>query len=170
MSELGDHEEGLLPATDVVLYVLAFWVGIVAGMRAMTAPAAVSWAARLGRLDLEGTWLAFIGYAWAPWILTVLAAGELVTDQLPTTPSRKVPVQFATRIVMGGVCGAAIGSGAGSMLLGALAGIAGAVVGTLGGSVFRARLAAAFGNDRPAALVEDAVAIVSAILIVLALR
>jgi uncharacterized membrane protein len=159
-----------LPATDVVLYVLAFWVGIVAGMRAMTAPVAVSWAARLGRLDLEGTWLAFLGYAWTPWIFTVLAAGELVTDQLPTTASRKVPVQFGTRIVMGGVCGAAIGAGAGSMLLGALAGIGGAVVGTLGGSAFRARLAAAFGSDRPAAVVEDAVAIVSAILIVLALR
>jgi uncharacterized membrane protein len=159
-----------MPATDGVRYVLAFWVGIVAGLRAMTAPAAVSWAARVGRLDLGGTWLAFLGYAWTPSILTVLAAGELVTDQLPTTPSRKVPVQFGSRLLMGGVCGAAIGAGAGSMLLGALAGIVGAVVGTLGGSAFRARLAAAFGSDRPAALVEDAVAIVSAVVIVLVLR
>jgi uncharacterized membrane protein len=159
-----------VPATDAVRYVLAFWAGIVAGMRAVTPPAAVSWAARLGRLDLQGTWLAFLGYAWTPWILTLLAAGELVTDQLPTTPSRKVPVQFGARLVMGGICGAAIGAGAGSMLLGAVAGIFGAVVGTLGGSVFRARLAAAFGSDRPAALVEDAVAIVSAVAIVLALR
>ena len=31
----------------------------------------------------------------------MLALGELVTDQLPTTPSRTVPVQFGTRIVMG---------------------------------------------------------------------
>jgi uncharacterized membrane protein len=159
-----------LPGTDVVRYLLAFWIGVVAGLRAMTAPAAVSWAARMARLDLGGTWLAFLGYAWTPWVLTLLAAGELVTDQLPSTPSRKVPVQFGTRIVVGGVCGAAIGAGAGSMVLAALAGIVGAVAGTLGGSALRARLAAAFGSDRPAALVEDAIAIGSAILIVLALR
>ena len=40
------------------------------------------------------------------------------------------------------------------------AGIAGAVVGTLGGYEARRRLAAAFGRDLPAALLEDVVAIV----------
>ena len=79
----------------VVPGLLAFLIGIVAGMRAMTAPAAISWAARLGQLSLAGTWLAFLGYAWTPWILTLLAAGELVTDQLPSTPSRKVPSSSA---------------------------------------------------------------------------
>ena len=73
-----------------VLCVLALLIGVVAGMRAMTAPAAVSWAARLGRFDLSGTWLAFLGYAWTPWILTACALGELITDQLPSTPSRTV--------------------------------------------------------------------------------
>jgi uncharacterized membrane protein len=149
---------------------LAFLIGIVAGMRAMTAPAAISWAARLGQLSLSGTWLAFLGYAWTPWILTLLAAGELVTDQLPSTPSRKVPVQFGTRILMGAVCGAALTAGAGSMLLGAVVGIAGAVAGTLGGSAFRARMAAAFGSDRPAALLEDAIAIGVALAVVLGSR
>jgi uncharacterized membrane protein len=152
----------------VVPCVLAFLIGIVAGLRAMTAPAAIAWAARLGKLGLSGTWLAFLGYAWTPWILTLLAAGELVTDQLPSTPSRKVPVQFGTRILMGGVCGAALTAGAGSMLLGALVGAAGAVAGTLGGHAFRARVAAAFGRDLPAALVEDAIAIGAALAIVLA--
>ncbi|HEY1434389.1 MAG TPA: DUF4126 domain-containing protein, partial [Thermoanaerobaculia bacterium] len=42
--------------------VLAFLIGVVAGLRVMTAPAAVSWAARLGWLHLEGTPLAFLGY------------------------------------------------------------------------------------------------------------
>ena len=147
---------------------LAFLIGIVAGLRAMTAPAAIAWAARLGMLSLSGTWLAFLGYAWTPWILTLLAAGELVTDQLPSTASRKVPVQFGTRILMGGVCGAALTAGAGSLLLGAIAGIAGAVAGTLGGHAFRARMATAFGGDRPAALLEDAIAIGAAFAIVLA--
>ncbi len=154
----------------VVPGLLAFLIGIVAGLRAMTAPAAISWAARLGQLSLSGTWLAFLGYAWTPWILTLLAAGELVTDQLPSTPSRKVPIQFGTRILMGAVCGAALTAGAGSMLLGAIVGIAGAVAGTLGGSAFRARMAAAFGSDRPAALLEDAIAIGGAVAVVLASR
>jgi uncharacterized membrane protein len=154
----------------VVPGLLAFLIGIVAGLRAMTAPAAISWAARLGQLSLSGTWLAFLGYAWTPWILTLLAAGELVTDQLPSTPSRKVPIQFGTRILVGAVCGAALTAGAGSMLIGAIVGIAGAVAGTLGGSAFRARMAAAFGSDRPAALLEDAIAIGGAVAVVLASR
>jgi uncharacterized membrane protein len=152
----------------VVPSLLAFLIGIVAGLRAMTAPAAISWAARLGTLDLSGTWLAFLGYAWTPWILTLLAAAELVTDQLPSTPSRTVPVQFGTRILMGAVCGAALASGAGSMPLGAIVGIAGAVAGTLGGRALRARMAAAFGRDRPAALLEDVIAIGAALAIALA--
>jgi uncharacterized membrane protein len=53
---------------------------------------------------------------------------------------------------------------------GLLAGIAGAVIGTLGGHAFRARLAKAFGSDRPAAFIEDAVAIGGAFLIIAALR
>ena len=154
----------------VVPCLLALLIGIVAGMRAMTAPAAISWAARLGKLSLSVTWLAFLGYAWTPWILALLAAGELVTDQLPSTPSRTVPVQFGTRILMGAVCGAALTAGAGSMLLGAIVGIAGAVAGTLGGRALRARMAAAFGRDRPAALLEDAIAIGAAFAVVLASR
>ena len=51
-------------------YVLAFLIGLVAGLRAMTAPAAVSWAARLGWLNLQGTPLAFLGAAVTPWIFT----------------------------------------------------------------------------------------------------
>src|SRR5690242_18238180 len=89
-------------------YVLASLIGVVAGLRAMTVPAAVSWAARLGALNLKGTWLAFLGYAWTPWILTLLALGELVADQLPSTPSRRVPVQFGTRLVTGALAGAAL--------------------------------------------------------------
>jgi uncharacterized membrane protein len=150
-------------------FVLALLIGMIAGLRAMTAPAAVSWAARLGWLQLGPTGLAFLGYAVTPWILTVLALGELVTDQLPSTPSRTVPIQFGTRILMGALSGGAIGAGVGLMALGLAAGIAGAIIGTLGGRAYRARLAAAFGNDRPAAFIEDAVAILGAVLMLVAL-
>jgi uncharacterized membrane protein len=59
---------------------------------------------------------------------------------------------------------------AGSWLGGLVAGVIGAVIGTFGGAALRARLAAGFGRDRPAALIEDAVAILGAALIVAALR
>ena len=149
---------------------LALLIGVVAGLRTMTAPTGVSWAAHLGWLDLSGTWLAFSGYAWTPWIMSVLALVELVTDQLPSTPSRTVPVQFGARIVSGALAGAAIGAARGALIGGLVAGIVGATIGTPGGRAVRARLATAFGHDRPAAFIEDAVAIGGAMLIVVALR
>jgi uncharacterized membrane protein len=152
-----------------MLYFLALLIGIIAGLRAMTAPAGIAFAAHYGLLNLSGTLLAFLGYRWTPWIFLVLAIGELITDQLPTTPSRKVPVQFGTRILMGALTGGAIGVAAGSLWIGAIVGIIGAVIGTLGGAAARGKVAAAFGKDRPAALIEDAVAIGGAVLIVLAL-
>jgi uncharacterized membrane protein len=155
-----------MESSAMTAFVLPLSIGVIAGLRAMTAPAAVSWAARLGWLNLAPTSLAFLGYAFTPWIFTVFALGELITDQLPTTPSRTVPVQFGTRIVVGALTGAAIGAHGGSLATGAIAGIIGAVIGTLGGRAARGKLAAAFGQDRPAALIEDAVAIIGAWLIV----
>ncbi len=149
---------------------LSLLIGVVAGLRTFTAPAAVSWAARLGWLDLSATRLAFLGYAVTPWIMIVLALGELVVDQLPTTPSRQLPGPFGARIVSGGLSGAAIGAPNGGLVVGMVAGIIGAVIGTLGGHAFRARLAAAFGKNRPAALIEDAVAIGGAYLIMMVVR
>lgn len=154
----------------MAIYLIALGIGVIAGLRAMTAPAAVSWAARLGLIHVEGTWLAFLGYAWTPWIFTALAVGELVSDQLPTTPSRTVPVQFGGRIISGALAGAAIAAGGGGWIGGAVAGAIGAVLGTLGGRAFRARLAGRFGSDPPAAFVEDAVAISGAILLVMSAR
>jgi uncharacterized membrane protein len=152
-----------------MLYVLALLIGVIAGLRAMTAPLAISLAAHFDWLDLNGTFLAFLGYQWTPLILAIAAIGELITDQLPSTPSRKVPVQFGTRILMGAVTGGAIGVAAGSLWIGAIVGVIGAIIGTLGGSAVRAKLAAAFGRDRPAALIEDVVALAGAALIVLAI-
>lgn len=152
-----------------MIALLAFPIGIVAGLRTMIAPAVVSWAAHLDIIDLGGTWLAFLGYQWTPWILTALALAELVADQLPSTPSRTVPMQFGARLVSGGLSGAALGMAGGTMIGGLIGGVIGAVVGTLGGRTVRARLAAILDRDRPAALIEDAVAIAGATLIVAAL-
>jgi uncharacterized membrane protein len=153
-----------------MLYLLALLSGIVAGSRVFTALAAVSWAARLIPLNLDGSWFGWMGYAWTPWIFTALALVELVLDQLPSTPSRKVPVQFGSRLVSGALCGATLGAAGGSWIAGLVAGLVGAVVGTYGGAEARARMASAFGRDPPAAFIEDAGAIVLGLVLVLALR
>ena len=152
------------------LLVVALLIGIVAGLRAMTAPAVVSWAASLGVLPLIGTPLAFLGWRFTPWIVSLLAIGELVTDQLPGTPSRKVPLQFGTRIVTGGLCGAAVGMGGGLWVAAMVAGALGAVLGTYGGAAARAAMARRFGRDLPAALLEDAAAIGLGVLAMALLR
>jgi uncharacterized membrane protein len=154
----------------MTIHLLALLIGVVAGLRTMTAPAAVSWAAHLGRLHLGGTGLGFLASAWARWLLTLLALVELVVDQLPSTASRTVPPQFAARLTTGGLSGAAIGAAGGSLVSGLVAGIVGAIIGTLAGSTFRASLARALGSDHPAAFIEDAVAITGALLIGVALR
>ena len=151
-----------------MIYGLALLAGVVAGSRTFTAPAAVSWAARLGYLKLDGSWLAFMGYAWTPWVLTALALVEMVADQLPSTPSRKVPMQFGARIASGALSGATLGAADGSWIAGLVAGVIGAVIGTFGGAEIRSRMAKAFGRDAPAAFIEDAGAIVLGLIVVLA--
>ena len=152
--------------TAYLPYLLALGIGFIAGLRAMTAPAAVSWAGYLLWLPLGGTAVAFMGSVWAVGIFSLLALLELIGDQLPSTPSRKVPVQFATRLLLGGLCGAAMGAAGGVLLAGLACGMVGAVLGTYLGAALRAALARAFGTDLPAALVEDLIAIGGAWLIV----
>jgi uncharacterized membrane protein len=66
----------------VSVLILAFLIGVVAGLRALTPLAVISWAARLGWVPLQGTWLAFVGFVVTPYILTVLAIAELIGDKL----------------------------------------------------------------------------------------
>ena len=142
-----------------------FLIGVIAGSRTVIAPAAVSWAARLDRLPLRGTPLGFLAHPVSPIVFSVLAAGEMITDLLPGTPSRTVPVQSGGRLASGGFCGAAIGVARGGWFSGLVAGVAGAAVGTLLGAGARSLLATAIGRDFPAALLEDAAAVAGAALV-----
>lgn len=151
----------------MTVYILALLIGVIAGLRAMTAPAAVSWAAFLGWIPLADTWAAFMGSWISVALFSIAAIAELISDQLPNTPSRKVPMQFGARIVTGAFSGAVIGTVGGSLIGGLIAGAIGAVIGTLGGYEARHRLVAATGGkDLPIALLEDAVAVAGAIWIV----
>jgi uncharacterized membrane protein len=153
------RSEKSLQGDFMFVLISAFLTGVASGLRALIGLTAVSWAAHFGILPLEHTWLAFLGYAFTPYILTLMAIGELVNDKLPKTPSRLVPPQFITRIVTGALCGLAIGLSGNGLIVGLVAGLLGAVAGTFGGAKARNVLAKRFGRDLPAALLEDAVAL-----------
>ena len=91
------------------IFINAFLNGTASGLRVLIGLAAVSWAAHFSILPLNHTWLAFLGYAFTPYILTLMAVAELVNDKLPRTPSRLMPPQFITRIVTSALCCLAIG-------------------------------------------------------------
>jgi uncharacterized membrane protein len=134
-------------------------LGVVTGMRCMTAIAVFCWA----------VWLGFIpelGWAvWSSWLVfailfTVCAAGEWVADTLPQTPRRTEWGPALCRVVVGGVVGSLAAKAihepvAGGVLFGAV----GALIGTWGGFFVRMTVARAFRRDLPAALLETASAI-----------
>lgn len=145
--------------THALILLLALLIGVVAGLRSLTAPAVVAWAAFLGWIDLHGTWASWMANIVTVVVFTVLAVGELINDKLPKTPARTAPPIFAARIVMGGLAGAALGAWPHWTFSALGAGVVGAVLGTVGGYQTRKRLSAVAGRDLPIALLEDAVAI-----------
>src|SRR5258708_13600649 len=80
------------------IYLLAFLIGVVTGLRTLTTPAALSWAVRLGWLHIEST-VPFLGYTAVTYIFSALAVIELINDKMPKTPSRKAPPSFPMRII-----------------------------------------------------------------------
>ena len=150
------------------IFFLAIGIGFIAGLRSLTAPAAVSWAAYLGWLSLGGSPLAFMGSAVAVAILSLLALGEYVADLLPTTPRRTAPVPLIARIITGMLSGACLCASANhSLLVGAMLGGTGGVIGAFSGYNVRKRLVHAQKvPDFVIALSEDAVTIAGGLIIV----
>jgi uncharacterized membrane protein len=143
------------------ILLLAAGIGLVAGLRSLTAPAVVAWAAHLGWINLHNSPLAFMGSKWAVVILTVLAVVELVADQLPSTPARTGAMGLSARIVTGALTGACLAAaGNAALWLGAVAGIVGAIVGAFGGYKARVGLVRSLRvPDFVIAIPEDAIAI-----------
>ena len=150
------------------MLMLSLLIGVLDGLRSMAAPAVVAWAARLGWLDLRNTPLAFMGSTAAVAVLSILALGELVADQLPSTPARTAPPGLIARIVMGGFCGACLAAASRQAIpAGGCLGAVGGVIGAFGGYQARTRFVRALGvKDLFVALVEDAIAIGGAIWVV----
>ena len=150
--------------THALVLLLALLIGVVAGLRAFTAPAVLAWAAFLHWINLSGTWASWMGHWATVAVLTVLAVAELVSDKMPTLPSRKSAPQFLVRIATGAFAGAVLGTAWGYRWGSLGAGMIGAVLGTLGGYAARTALVASNeGRDRPIALSEDVVAVIAGI-------
>jgi uncharacterized membrane protein len=89
----------------------------------------------------------------------VLAAGELVADKLPTTPSRLAPPALGPRGLLGGSAAAAVARRDGhDPVLPALVGAASALGTAVLGVRLRAAAAQRFGSDKPGAFLEDGLA------------
>lgn len=148
--------------------VLALGIGVVAGLRSMTAPAVVCWAAQFHWIDLRGTRLSFLETTVALVIATLLAVGELVADKMPSTPNRTSIGPLIVRALSGVVCGAALAAAGGaSNLLGSVAGAVGAIAGAFGGYEVRRRLVRSLNlPDFAVAVAEDLLAIGCGLLLV----
>jgi uncharacterized membrane protein len=153
---------------STLVLVLVFLIGVIAGLRALTAPTVVSWAANLHWINLTRSHLAFMGTLVAAIIFSVLAVAELVNDKLPKTPPRTAPPSVVIRLVLGAFAAATFSVGAGgSAILGVILGIVGALVGTFGGYQVRTRTVRALHvPDFVIALVEDLIAVGGGFLLV----
>ena len=146
-----------------MIYIFAFAIGIgfVAGLRSLTPPAVVAWAAHLGWLNLRDSPLAFMGSTITAVIFSLLAVFELIGDLRPQTPKRTAPFPLVARILTGGLCGACLCAASNQPLIfGAILGAIGAVIGAFAGYEVRRRLVAALNiKDIFIAVVEDLVTI-----------
>jgi uncharacterized membrane protein len=154
--------------TPSIALFLMFAIGMIAGLRALTAPAVVCWAAHLGWLNLQNSHLAWMGSTAAVAIFSILALAEIINDKLPATPSRLAPPSLAIRSVTGAfsACGLAFAAGQ-SWLVAIVLGVIGALAGSFVGYYVRHQIVVGLKiPDFPVALLEDAIAIGCGLLIV----
>ena len=153
---------------STTVFALVFAIGMIAGLRALTAPAVVSWAAHLGWLNLQDSHLAWMGSTAAVAIFSILALAEIINDKLPATGSRLAPPSLVIRSITGALAGSGLAIAAHqSSLLGILVAIVGALAGSFIGYHARHQIVVGLKiPDFPIALLEDAIAIGCGLLIV----
>jgi uncharacterized membrane protein len=150
-----------------MVFLLNFLLGCVDGLRSLTPPALICWAAQFGWLHFAGTRLAFINHRSALIVFTLLAIVELIADKLPNTPARTTPVGLSARIFLGGACGVALATSEGiSLFFSVLLGTIGALAGTFAGYHSRRFVVSkAHVPDLAVAVAEDMTAIAGGLLI-----
>jgi uncharacterized membrane protein len=144
-----------------------FLLGALTGARSATPLAAL--ALRYNEKTPAGTWRSWPMFRTPVGRASLLAsaAGELIADKLPKTPSRIKSGPLLGRAVAGAVIGLAVGSGVKGAVKGqdarieaAILGAAGAVVGSVAGYLGRRLLQALRFPDGFGAVAEDTLAIV----------
>jgi len=128
-------------------------IGVLTGMRSMSALAALTWAASLGHTRI----------GWIPsgpgarGLATAAALAEMAGDKMPFAPDRRIVPSFLVRLALGAVGGAALAGRGASPMEGAVTGLTGAVAGTALGRAARGGTTRSAG-DWARALTEDALA------------
>jgi uncharacterized membrane protein len=145
-------------------------LGVVTGMRSMTAIAALSWAVWLGLIPEQG-WARWIAHLVVVITLTICALTEYVVDTMPKTPRRTDFGPSIFRVAIGALVGAMVAVAidepvAGGIIFGGV----GAIIGTWGGFFVRMTVARILRRDLPAALLESASAIALAVLAIVHLH
>ena len=143
-----------------------FWqvlgLGVLAGMRTMSAPAITSHilshhnSGHLAKSPLD-----FMQSEKVALGLKVLAVGELITDKLPSTPNRTLPLGIAFRCLSGSLAGASIYKATGkNALIGAAVGSVAAFGATFGSYLLRKNTVSKFKLSDPLiGAVEDVLVI-----------
>jgi uncharacterized membrane protein len=137
-------------------------MGVVAGARSMTPLAAVTAAARDGRLP-DGRTHRLLGSSVAASGARTMAAAELAGDKMKSAPDRIIAPGVAARLMSGAIAGAAVAP-RGRRLAGGAAGAAAAFVSGYATFALRMRALRRYGQTR-SGLVEDAIAVGAARLI-----
>lgn len=143
-------------------YLSAFQIGIVAGMRAMSAPAFVSHKLSHETPNpLSDSTFSFLTSPKTATTLALLAGGELIGDKVPNAPDRISAAQLPVRLISGAASGAALAEADGQpVAYGAILGVVGAAVGSF--AFFHLRHWLTHEKDLPdpvVALAEDALTI-----------
>jgi len=139
-------------------------VGVVTGMRSMTALAVLCWFAWLGMLPETG-WARWSATAVAAIVFGLCALGEYAGDLSPRTPSRTSAFPLTVRLVFGALAGALCAQALTEPIAGGVAfGLVGALIGSFGGVRLRVWLGSKVGRDWPVGISESAVALGLAVL------
>lgn len=145
--------------TEIRSLTRPFLLGVVTGARSQLAPALLAWSPERAT---DPKPLRLLRTPAGRALSALAAAGELVGDKLPGTPSRLKPPVFGARLAAGAAVGAATATDRSrtGQALGAVAGAVGAAVWSWLGATGRGALPAKTGTpDWFWAGVEDAAAI-----------
>jgi uncharacterized membrane protein len=134
-------------------------LGIVTGLRSQLGVAVLAWSEPASARDTRA--LRLLRSTPGRTVAGLAAAGEVVMDKLPSTPSRLQPMVLGARLATGGAVGALAAGSVDRRTLGLAAalGVAGAAAGSYAGAAYRKALPARTHTpDLPWAVTEDAIA------------